>query len=64
MSTNFQFTPITYLNILILWTRTEVTAAARLAGGFTEAACYGDFSGGVSPSAPEAWRMIIVLRRL
>ena len=46
------------------WTRTEVTAAARLAGGFTEAACYGDFSGGVSPSEPEAWRMIIVLRRL
>jgi SAM-dependent methyltransferase len=46
------------------WTRTEVTAAARLTGGFTAAACHGDFSDGVSPSAPEAWRMIIVLRRV
>lgn len=45
------------------WSRTEVTAAVRLAGGFTVAACYGDFADGVSLSAPEAWRMIIVLRR-
>ena len=45
------------------WTGTEVAAAVRLAGGFTEAACYGDFAGEVSVSAPEAWRMIIVLRR-
>ena len=45
------------------WTGTEVTAAVRLAGGFTVAACYGDFADGVSVSAPEAWRMIIVLRR-
>ena len=45
------------------WTGTEVAAAVRLAGGFTEAACYGDFAGDVSVSAPEAWRMIIVLRR-
>ena len=46
-----------------LYTGTEVTAAVRLAGGFTVAACYGDFADGVSVSAPEAWRMIIVLRR-
>ena len=45
------------------WTGTEVAAAVRLAGGFTEAACYGDFADEVSVSAPEAWRMIIVLRR-
>jgi len=45
------------------WTGTEVTAAVRLAGGFTVAACYGDFADEVSLSAPEAWRMIIVLSR-
>jgi len=45
------------------WTGTEITAAVRLAGGFTEAARYGDFDGDVSLSAPEAWRMIVVLRR-
>ena len=45
------------------WTGTEVTAAVRLAGGFTVVACYGDFADGVSLSAPEAWRMIIVLSR-
>jgi len=45
------------------WTGTEVTAAVRLAGGFTEAARYGDFDGDVGVSAPEAWRMIVVLRR-
>ena len=45
------------------WTGTEVAAAVRLAGGFTVAGCYGDFADGVTLSAPEAWRMIIVLRR-
>lgn len=45
------------------WTGTEVTAAVRLAGGFTVAGCYGDFADEVSVSAPSAWRMIIVLRR-
>jgi SAM-dependent methyltransferase len=45
------------------WTGTEVTAAVRLAGGFAVAGCYGDFADGVTLSAPEAWRMIIVLRR-
>jgi SAM-dependent methyltransferase len=46
------------------WTGTEVTAAVRLAGGFAEVACYGDFTDDVSLSDREAWRMIIVLRRL
>ena len=45
------------------WTGTEVTAAVRLAGGFTVAGCYGDFADDISLSAPSAWRMIIVLRR-
>ena len=45
------------------WTGTEVTAAVRLAGGFTVAGCYGDFADEVPVSAPSAWRMIIVLRR-
>jgi SAM-dependent methyltransferase len=45
------------------WTGTEVAAAVRLAGGFTVAGRYGDFADGVTLSAPEAWRMIIVLRR-
>ena len=45
------------------WTGTEVTAAARLAGGWTEVARYGDFAEGVDLSDREAWRMIIVFRR-
>ena len=45
------------------WTGTEVTAAARLAGGLTEVARYGDFAEGVDLSDREAWRMIIVFRR-
>lgn len=45
------------------WTGTEVTAAARLAGGFTEVAHYGDFTDGVGLSDREAWRMVVVLRR-
>jgi SAM-dependent methyltransferase len=45
------------------WTGTEVTAAVRLAGGFTVVGCYGDFADGVSLSDTDAWRMIIVLRR-
>jgi SAM-dependent methyltransferase len=45
------------------WTATEVTAATRLAGGFTVAASYGDFADGVAVGAPSAWRMIMVLRR-
>lgn len=45
------------------WTATEVTAAARLAGGLTVAASYGDFADGVAVAAPSAWRMIMVLRR-
>ena len=35
------------------WTGTEVTAAVRLAGGFTVAGCYGDFADEVAVSAPE-----------
>jgi len=46
------------------WTGTEVAAAVRLAGGFTAVAGYGDFADGVSLSDREAWRMIIVLRRV
>jgi SAM-dependent methyltransferase len=46
------------------WTGTEVSAAVRLAGGFAEVACYGDFADGVSLADREAWRMIIVLRRI
>ncbi len=45
------------------WTGTEITAAVRLAGGFTVVGCYGDFADGVSLSDTDAWRMIIVLRR-
>src|SRR5690348_67702 len=45
------------------WTATELTAAIRLAGGFTVAASYGDFEGDVSVDAADAWRMILVLRR-
>lgn len=45
------------------WTATEVDAAVRLAGGFTIAACYGDFGEDISLASPGAWRMIMVLRR-
>ncbi len=45
------------------WTATEVTAAARLAGGLRVTASYGDFADGVAVGAPSAWRMIMVLRR-
>ncbi|HEX4833696.1 MAG TPA: methyltransferase domain-containing protein [Trebonia sp.] len=45
------------------WTATEVTAAIRLAGGFEIAATYGDFDETTPVSAPEAWRLILVLRR-
>jgi SAM-dependent methyltransferase len=42
------------------WTRDELRAAARLAG-LTVAAQYGDFAG-IPLDAPQAWRMISVLR--
>lgn len=43
------------------WTATELTAALRLAGGLTVAAQYGDFD--ETPlTAPDAWRMITLLR--
>jgi SAM-dependent methyltransferase len=45
------------------WTATELTAAIRLAGGFTVAASYGDFGTDSSLDVPDAWRMILVLRR-
>jgi SAM-dependent methyltransferase len=45
------------------WTATELTAAIRLAGGFTVAASYGDFDTDSAVDAPDAWRMIMVLRR-
>lgn len=45
------------------WTATELVAAIRLAGGFTVAARYGDFDNDLPVDAPEAWRMILVLRR-
>ena len=45
------------------WTATELTAAIRLAGGFAVAASYGDFETDRPVDAPEAWRMILVLRR-
>ena len=44
------------------WTATELTAAIRLAGGFSVAACYGDFADEPVDDA-DAWRMILVLRR-
>jgi SAM-dependent methyltransferase len=46
------------------WTGTEVTAAVRLAGGFREVACYGDFADGVSVAGRDAWRMIFVFQRV
>jgi SAM-dependent methyltransferase len=45
------------------WTATELTAAIRLAGGFTVAASYGDFETDMPVDAPGAWRMILVLSR-
>jgi SAM-dependent methyltransferase len=45
------------------WTATELAAAITLAGGFTVAASYGDFGADLPVDAPEAWRMILVLRR-
>jgi SAM-dependent methyltransferase len=45
------------------WTATEVTAAIRLAGGFAIAATYGDFDLATKVDDPEAWRLIMVLRR-
>jgi SAM-dependent methyltransferase len=45
------------------WTATELTAALRLAGGFAVAASYGDFEADAPLAAPDAWRMILVLRR-
>ncbi len=45
------------------WTATELAAAIRLAGGLAVVAQYGDFDPGVPLDAPEAWRMITLLRR-
>jgi SAM-dependent methyltransferase len=45
------------------WTATELTAALRLAGGFAVAATYGDFDADSPVESPDAWRMILVLRR-
>ena len=45
------------------WTATEMTAAIRLAGGFTTVARYGDFDDDLALDAPGAWRLILVLRR-
>ena len=45
------------------WTATELTAAVRLAGGFTVVARYGDFDADLPVDAADAWRMILVLRR-
>ncbi len=44
------------------WTATEMTAAIRLAGGFTVAASYGDFDDITRLDEPAAWRMILILR--
>jgi SAM-dependent methyltransferase len=45
------------------WTATEITAAVRLAGGFTVEASYGDFNATTTLDDPAAWRMILILRR-
>ena len=45
------------------WTATELTAAIRVAGGFTVAERYGDFDDTTMLDDPSAWRMILVLRR-
>jgi hypothetical protein len=45
------------------WTATEIAAAIRLACGFTIVASYGDFDETTAVDAPEAWRLILILRR-
>jgi hypothetical protein len=45
------------------WTATELAAAIRLADGFAVVASYGDFDADTPVDAPDAWRMILVLRR-
>jgi SAM-dependent methyltransferase len=45
------------------WTATELVAAIRLAGRFDLVATYGDFDDDLPLDAPQAWRMILVLRR-
>jgi SAM-dependent methyltransferase len=45
------------------WSATEMAAALRLTGGLVLAASYGDFDTDSPVDAPEAWRMILVLRR-
>ncbi|HSZ40978.1 MAG TPA: class I SAM-dependent methyltransferase [Trebonia sp.] len=45
------------------WTATEMTAAIRLAGGFTTMATYGDFDTSTRLDDKSAWRMILILRR-
>jgi SAM-dependent methyltransferase len=45
------------------WSATEMAAALRLACGLVPAASYGDFDADSPVDAPEAWRMILVLRR-
>ena len=45
------------------WTAAELTAAVRLAGGFTVAASYGDFATDLPVDVAGAWRMILVLGR-
>jgi len=40
-----------------------MTAAVRLAGGFTVAASYGDFDDKTALDDPAAWRMILILRQ-
>jgi SAM-dependent methyltransferase len=45
------------------WSATEMVAALRLAGGLVLAASYGDFDADSPVDAPDAWRMILVLRR-
>jgi SAM-dependent methyltransferase len=44
------------------WTATELTAAIRLAGRLEIVACHGDFDVATPVTAPDAWRMILVLR--
>jgi SAM-dependent methyltransferase len=46
------------------WTATELTAAVRLSGALETVAQYGDFHGDIPLSAPEAWRMITIFRRV
>jgi SAM-dependent methyltransferase len=45
------------------WTATELSAALRLAGGFTTVASYGDFDDSTRLDDSAAWRMILILRR-